>query len=225
MRDFLMHCSTCHSSSCMASQKAEGPVSRPFELRLLRPRHLRPGRRAAAPAGAAYRARRRPARRRRSARGRLGRRRAGIRMIEFGLRSMPARIESTRLVAKKAPARMAVVRVSTLAVPRLDRKPPPPPPPMPSPPPSDFCNRTTPIMVSDDHEVNDDNDSLHGSTRSIMPRREPRLRRRRRHIGSRGRVYTHPRRHFHRGAATADTLWRPMRGRRLQAGGNCQALR
>ena len=48
---------------------------------------------------------------------------------------------------RTAAARIAVVRVSTLAVPRLDRKPPPPPP-MPSPPPSDFCSRTRPTMAS-----------------------------------------------------------------------------
>src|SRR5215471_16188151 len=67
-------------------------------------------------------------------------------MIDRGLRSAPASIESTRLVAKKVAASTAVVRVSTLAVPRLDRNPPVEP--MPSPPPSDFCNSTTPIMAA-----------------------------------------------------------------------------
>src|SRR5215470_928169 len=42
---------------------------------------------------------------------------------------------------------MAVVRVSTLEVPRLVRNPPPPPP-MPRPPPSDFCRSTAPIRAS-----------------------------------------------------------------------------
>src|SRR5262249_12345032 len=56
-------------------------------------------------------------------------------------------MDSSRLVTKNPSARNAVVRVSTFAVPRLDRNPPPPPP-MPRPPPSDFCSSTTPIMAS-----------------------------------------------------------------------------
>src|SRR4029450_12266687 len=42
-------------------------------------------------------------------------------------------------------ASTAVVRVSKLAVPRLDMKPAPPP--TPSPPPSDFCSSTVAIMA------------------------------------------------------------------------------
>jgi hypothetical protein len=54
-------------------------------------------------------------------------------------------MDSVRLVAKKTAARMAVVRVSMLEVPRLDRNPPEEP--IPSPPPSDFCSNTTPIIA------------------------------------------------------------------------------
>src|SRR4051812_9218390 len=66
-------------------------------------------------------------------------------MIEAGLRSEPACQDRNRLVRKKPAARMAVVRVSRLAVPRLDKKPPPPP--TPRPPPSDFCSKTAPISA------------------------------------------------------------------------------
>src|SRR6185369_11096266 len=45
--------------------------------------------------------------------------------IEAGLRSIPAIQASARLVRKNSPARIAVVRVSRLAVPRLDIKPAP----------------------------------------------------------------------------------------------------
>src|ERR1700737_3704785 len=47
---------------------------------------------------------------------------------------------------KKPTASTAVVRVSKLAVPRLDMKPAPPP--TPRPPPSDFCSNTAPINVA-----------------------------------------------------------------------------
>src|SRR6266536_616563 len=67
--------------------------------------------------------------------------------IECGLRSQPARIDSTRLVAKNTAASVAVVRVNTLALPRLVMNPPPVLP-MPSPPPSERCSRTTPVMAS-----------------------------------------------------------------------------
>src|SRR5579872_7079490 len=50
------------------------------------------------------------------------------------------------LVAKKRKASTAVVRVSRLAVPRLDMKPAPPP--TPRPPPSDFCSSTVAINVA-----------------------------------------------------------------------------
>src|SRR5215813_10887512 len=43
--------------------------------------------------------------------------------IELGLRSEPAIQASPKLVRKNTPARIAVVRVSKLAVPRLDMKP------------------------------------------------------------------------------------------------------
>jgi len=50
--------------------------------------------------------------------------------------------------AKKAVPRMAVVRVSRLAVPRPDMKPPMPwEEPMPSPPPSERWRRTTPMRA------------------------------------------------------------------------------
>src|SRR5262245_46572029 len=70
--------------------------------------------------------------------------------MERGLRSRLACQDRKRLVAKNSAARIAVERVSTLAVPRLDRKPPPPPPPlpMPRPPPSDFWLSTRPTMAS-----------------------------------------------------------------------------
>src|SRR5580698_4055768 len=63
-------------------------------------------------------------------------------MIELGLRSKPAIQDSNRLVTKKPAARKAVVRVSTLAVPRPVMKPEVE---LTSPPPSDFCSSTTPI--------------------------------------------------------------------------------
>src|SRR5580700_3032309 len=63
-------------------------------------------------------------------------------MIEVGLRSKPAIQDNNRLVTKKPAARNAVVRVSTLAVPRPVMKPEVE---LTSPPPSDFCNSTTPI--------------------------------------------------------------------------------
>src|SRR5580692_2754201 len=63
-------------------------------------------------------------------------------MIDVGLRSKPAIQDNNRLVTKKPAARNAVVRVSTLAVPRPDMKPLVE---LTSPPPSDFCNSTTPI--------------------------------------------------------------------------------
>src|ERR1017187_7165379 len=66
--------------------------------------------------------------------------------IELGLRSEPASQASHRLVRKKPTARTAVVRVSKLAVPRLDMKPAPPP--TPRPPPSDFCSSTVAISVA-----------------------------------------------------------------------------
>src|SRR5579862_404795 len=66
-------------------------------------------------------------------------------MIELGLRSKPAIHDSNRLVTKKPAARNAVVRVSTLAVPRPVMKPEVE---LTSPPPSDFCNSTTPIRPS-----------------------------------------------------------------------------
>src|SRR5215217_7434356 len=47
---------------------------------------------------------------------------------------------------KKPTASTAVVRVSKLAVPRLDMKPAPPP--TPRPPPSDFCSKTVAIKVA-----------------------------------------------------------------------------
>src|SRR5580704_3720174 len=65
-----------------------------------------------------------------------------VRMIETGLRSKPAIHDSNRLVTKKPAARNAVVRVSTLAVPRPVMKPEVE---LTSPPPSDFCSNTTPI--------------------------------------------------------------------------------
>src|ERR1700729_2175093 len=65
-------------------------------------------------------------------------------MIEVGLRSRPAIHDSNRLVTKKPAARNAVVRVSTLAVPRPVMKPLVE---LTSPPPSDFCNSTTPIRA------------------------------------------------------------------------------
>src|ERR1700740_3020237 len=61
-------------------------------------------------------------------------------MIELGLRSQLASQDRNRLVAKKPTASTAVVRVSRLAVPRLDMNPAPPP--TPKPPPSDFCSNT-----------------------------------------------------------------------------------
>jgi hypothetical protein len=67
-------------------------------------------------------------------------------IMEWGFLSQPARMDSNRLVPKKVAANTAVARVSTLEVPRLERKPPVDP--MPSPPPSDFCNNTTPIMAA-----------------------------------------------------------------------------
>ena len=79
-------------------------------------------------------------------------------MIEVGLRCSRQATTETGWSRRTAPARTAVVRVSTLAVPRLDMKPAPPP--MPSPPPSDFCSSTT-RSAPHDHQVNDDNDSLH----------------------------------------------------------------
>src|SRR5262249_3657908 len=48
--------------------------------------------------------------------------------------------------AKNTAASVAVVRVNTLALPRLVKNPPVPPP-MPSPPPSERCSRTTPVMA------------------------------------------------------------------------------
>src|ERR1700682_4881857 len=65
-----------------------------------------------------------------------------VRMIEVGLRSKPAIQDNNRLVTKKPAARNAVVRVSTLAVPRPVMKPLVE---LTSPPPSDFCSSTTPI--------------------------------------------------------------------------------
>src|ERR1700719_790269 len=50
------------------------------------------------------------------------------------------------LVRRKPTASTAVVRVSRLAVPRLDMNPAPPP--MPKPPPSDFCSNTVAISVA-----------------------------------------------------------------------------
>src|ERR1700722_8318166 len=70
----------------------------------------------------------------------------GAPLIELGLRSEVAYQDRNRLVRKKPNASTAVVRVSRLAVPRLDMKPAPPP--TPSPPPSDFCNRTHAINVA-----------------------------------------------------------------------------
>ena len=51
------------------------------------------------------------------------------------------------LVIKNTRPRMAVVRVSVLAAPRGENKPPipEPPPPMPSAPPSERCSSTTQI--------------------------------------------------------------------------------
>src|SRR5207247_1213998 len=54
--------------------------------------------------------------------------------------------DKNRLVRKKPTAVTAVVRVSKLAVPRLDMKPAPPP--TPNPPPSDFCSSTVAIMAA-----------------------------------------------------------------------------
>src|ERR1700728_3088673 len=70
---------------------------------------------------------------------------AGL-MIELRLRSYHGCQDRNRLVRKKPTARTAVVRVSKLAVPRLDIKPAPPP--TPRPPPSDFCNSTVAISVA-----------------------------------------------------------------------------
>lgn len=67
-------------------------------------------------------------------------------MMERGFLSQLASTESRRLVEKNTAARIAVVRVSTLEVPLLERNPPVEP--IPSPPPSDFCNRTTPIRAA-----------------------------------------------------------------------------
>src|SRR5664279_1905142 len=66
--------------------------------------------------------------------------------IEVGLRSKLAYHDRNRLVRKKPNASTAVVRVSRLAVPRLDMKPAPPP--TPRPPPSDFCSSTVAIKVA-----------------------------------------------------------------------------
>ena len=150
--------------------KTEGPVARPLlKFALLRLRHLRPARRRGAAGAAAYPAcceAGRAARRRRRRGRRVGRlagrcRRAGGRLQDRASGCGPAGHDRQDQAGGKEPAaRNAVVRVSTLAVPRLDMNPPPPPP-IPSPPPSDFCSSTTPIMAQHDHEMDDDKDSLH----------------------------------------------------------------
>src|SRR5262245_4362182 len=112
-------------------------------------------------------------------------------MTDCGLRSQPARTDRSRLMMKKPSARNAVLRVSTFAVPRLDRKPPPPPPPMPSPPPSDFCNRMTPIIAVTTMR------RMTMSTVRMSPPRQCFARNQQvpvpgRHIGSRRGVYSIP---------------------------------
>ena len=70
-------------------------------------------------------------------------------------------IASKRLVAKKAAANIAVVRVSKLACPRPDIRPPkppePPPPKPPSAPCSDRCSRMTATSDNDQKMDNDQN--------------------------------------------------------------------
>ena len=144
----------------LTSPKSEGPVARPL-LTLLRLRHLGArrwlGRLAAAPprswsstpppAGWGWAARE------------LGTGPPPLSRIERGLRSKPARIDRNRLVAKNSPARIAVARVSTLAVPRLDRKPPAAAHAEPAA--FGLLQQDQAHHGEHDHQVDQDDDSLH----------------------------------------------------------------
>ena len=100
---------------------------------------------------------------------------------------MPARIDRIRLVAKNGAARIAVVRVSTLVVPRLDMKPPPPPAHAEAAA-FGFLQQDQADHGEHDHEMDDDDDGLH-SRSAQAPRRAdgplsvP-------HIGIRSGLYT-----------------------------------
>jgi len=69
--------------------------------------------------------------------------------IELGLRAPSDNNVSDMLVRKKTIPKIAVVRVSVLAAPRGENRPPSPepPPPMPSAPPSERCSSTTKISA------------------------------------------------------------------------------
>ena len=79
-------------------------------------------------------------------------------MIEAGLRSKPAIHDSNRLVTKKPAARNAVVRVSTLAVPRPVMKPLVE---LTSPATLGLLQQHDADQAEDQHEVDDDNDTQH----------------------------------------------------------------
>jgi hypothetical protein len=70
-------------------------------------------------------------------------------MIDVGVRVPIVKSVSDMLVAKNSAPRTIVVRVSVLAAPRAENRPPrpEPPPPMPSAPPSERCSRTTKISA------------------------------------------------------------------------------
>ena len=69
--------------------------------------------------------------------------------IDVGRRAPSDSKVSDMLVMKKTIPRIAVVRVSVLAAPRGENRPPSPepPPPMPRAPPSERCNNTTKISA------------------------------------------------------------------------------
>ena len=84
-------------------------------------------------------------------------------MTGLGLRSIPARIDSTKLVQKNAAARIAVVRVSTLEVPRLDRNAAGRA--YSEPTPFRFLQQHDADHGGNDHEMNKDDHGLHESAR------------------------------------------------------------